>query len=170
MFELGPARWRDRSPDATGGWAPLATGAPPSESASPGTATGAQSLEQQGRTTPLTRPRHRQLRGPAAVVALKAWDIGMQPGFELKEIHLTPAVSHAVVNQPVLGPTRRTRGTTTGVLDFKIDPLPVRVELDLGGMPRGLQAKRGFDLVVHRAHGRRQHLVAAPPTVMSAEK
>ncbi len=134
----------------------------------------AQCLEQQGKTTPLTRPRHRQLRGLAAAVALHARDLGMQPRFELKEIQVTPTAPHAVVDQLVLGSTGRTRGPTAGVLDLEVDPPLARVELNLGDMPRRLQAKcggeEGFDLVVHRAQGRCQFRAVLPPTVMSVEK
>ena len=133
-----------------------------------------QRLEQQGKAAPLTRPRHRQLRGLAAAVALNARDRGMQPRFELKEIQVTPAAPHPVVDQLVLGPTRRTRSTTAGVLDLEVDPPLGCVELDLGDVPGRLQAKCGgeesFDLGVHRARGRRQCRAVVPPRVMFVEK
>ncbi len=91
----------------------------------------------------------------------------MQPRFELKEIQVTPTAAHAVVDQLVLGATHRTRGTMVSVLDLEVDPAPARVELDLGDMPRRLQAKcggeEGFDLVVHRVRGRRQDRAVVPP-------
>ena len=127
----------------------------------------AQRLEQQGKAVPLTRPRHRQLRGLAAALALHARDLGMQPRFELKEIQMTPAAPHAIVDQLVLGPTRRTRGTTAGVLDLEVDPALACVELDLGDVPGRLQAKRGgeegFDRDAHGGYRCGQDRGVVPP-------
>ena len=134
----------------------------------------AQRLEQQGKAAPLTRPRHRQLRGLAAALALHARDLGMQPRFELKEVQVTPAAPHAVVDQLVLDPTRRTRRTTAGVLDLEVDPALGCVELDLGDVPGRLQAERGgeegFNLGVHAVRGQRQCRAVVPPIIMFVEK
>ena len=121
---------------------------------------------------------HRQLGCLAAVVALHARDLGMQPRFELKEIQVTPTAPRAVMDQLVLDATRRTRSTTTGVLELEIDPPLARVEFDIGDMPRRLQAKRGIVkrisiwlfIAVHRARGRRQYQAVVPPMVMFVEK
>ena len=127
----------------------------------------AQRLEQQGKAVPLTRPRHRQLRGLAAALALHARDLGMQPRFELKEIQVTPAVPHAVVDQLVLDSTRRTGGTTASVLDLEVDPALACVELDLGDVPGRLQAKRGgeegFDRDAHGGYRCGQDRGVVPP-------
>lgn len=70
----------------------------------------------------------------------------------------------------MLSATRRTRGTATAVLDLEVDPPLARVELDLGNVPRRLQAKRGgeegFDLSVHAVRVRRQSRAAVPPMVI----
>ena len=98
----------------------------------------------------------------------------MQPGLELKEVQVAPAPAHTVMDQLMLGPTRRTCGATAGVLDLEVHPPLARVELVLGDMPRRLQAKcggeEGFDLVVHRVRGRRQYRAVVPPMIMFAEK
>ncbi len=97
----------------------------------------------------------------------------MQPRFELKEVQVTPAAPHAVVDQLVLDPTRRTRRTTAGVLNLEVDPALGCVELDLGDVPGRLQAERGgegFNLGVHAVRGQRQCRAVVPPIIMFVEK
>jgi hypothetical protein len=75
------------------------------------------------------------------------------PGLELEEVEVAPAAAHTVVNQLMLAPARRARRTFAGVRDLEVDAPLTCVELDLGNVPRRLQAKRGgeegFDLVVY---------------------
>lgn len=83
----------------------------------------------------------------------------MQPGFELKEVQMTPTATDAIVDRLMRRPTHRERGTLAGVLDLVVDAPLTRVELDLGNVPGRLRAKcggeEGFDLDVHKMRERR---------------
>ena len=67
----------------------------------------------------------------------------------------------------MLDPTRRTGGTTAGVLDLEVDPALACVGLDLGDVPGRLKAERGgeegFDRDAHGGYGCGQDRGVVPP-------
>lgn len=108
-----------------------------------------QGLEKQGETAAFPRQGHRHLGRLAAATALDAGYFGMQPGFILKEVEVTPTPGHAVMDALVGRPADWADHALRLVGHLEVDQAFRRVQLDVFDRPRRLQAEgrgeQGFD-------------------------
>ena len=100
-----------------------------------------QRLKQQREAAAFACPRYFDLRRLATSGATHTRHAGVQPGFKLEEVQVPPFLVDAVMDALIDNTTMRA-GQFSGVAhQVKVDPMLYRVQLDLGHLPRSLQAQ-----------------------------